>query len=51
MDTIEAIRQRRAVKHYDPDHVITAEEEAQIKRTSCAALRPPTTYKTGASLL
>lgn len=31
MDTIEAIRQRRAVKHYDPDHVITPEEEAQIR--------------------
>ncbi|MFC3907530.1 nitroreductase family protein [Legionella dresdenensis] len=30
MDTIEAIRTRRAVKHFDPTHRLTSEEEASL---------------------
>ena len=30
MNALEAIRARRAVKHFDPNHEITADEEAQI---------------------
>jgi len=30
MDTLEAIRTRRAVKHFDPNHQITAEEEQTL---------------------
>lgn len=30
MKTFDAIRQRRAVKHFDPDHLITQEETAQL---------------------
>ena len=30
MDTIEAIKPRRSVKHYDPEHRMTAEEVKQI---------------------
>lgn len=31
MDTLEAIRTRRAVKHFDPSHEISADEEATLK--------------------
>ncbi len=31
MHTLEAIRARRAVKHYDPSHLISAEDEATLK--------------------
>lgn len=31
MNTLEAIRSRRAVKHFDPQHQMTAEEEATFK--------------------
>jgi nitroreductase len=30
METLEAIRQRRSVKHYDPDHEMTDEEIEQL---------------------
>ncbi len=30
MDTIEAIESRRAVKHYDPDHRLSPEEERRL---------------------
>jgi len=30
MDTIEAIKSRRAIKHFDPDHQFSAEEKAQL---------------------
>lgn len=30
MDTIDAIKARRAVKHFDPEHKFSAEEEAQL---------------------
>ena len=30
MNTIEAIRARRAVKHYDPNHKMSADEERQL---------------------
>jgi nitroreductase len=38
METLEAIRQRRAVKHYDPDHEMTDEEVDQLM--SLAHLAP-----------
>ena len=38
MDTLEAIRTRRAVKHYDPDHRMTDEEVQQLM--SLARLAP-----------
>ena len=38
MDTLEAIRTRRAVKHYDPDHRMTDEEVQQLM--SLALLAP-----------
>ncbi len=38
MNTIEAIEQRRAVKHYDPNHIMTDEE--QEKLLSLALLSP-----------
>lgn len=31
MNTSDAIRARRAVKHFDPDHQLTDQEEAEIK--------------------
>ena len=30
MDTFDAIRQRRAVKHFNPDHRLTPSEESQL---------------------
>ena len=30
MDTLQAIYARRAIKHYDPDHELTAEEEQKL---------------------
>ena len=41
MDTLEAIRARRAVKHFDPEHEFTAEEEKEIKELLRAA---PTSF-------
>tara|TARA_R100000027_G_scaffold54802_4_gene43908 strand:- start:6019 stop:6621 length:603 start_codon:yes stop_codon:yes gene_type:complete len=41
MDTIDAIRQRRAVKHYDAEHRLTAEEERQLMDL---ALQSPTAF-------
>jgi nitroreductase len=41
MDTLEAIYQRRAVKHYDPDHEMTAEEEKKLLE---AAIQSPTSF-------
>ncbi len=41
MDTIEAIYQRRAVKHYDPEHELTAEEERKLLE---AAIQSPTSF-------
>jgi len=38
MDTIEAIKNRRAVKHYDPEHRMTEEEIGQL--LTLAALAP-----------
>ena len=41
MDTFEAIYQRRAVKHYDPDHRFTEDE---INRLLEAAIQSPTSF-------
>ncbi len=41
MDTIEAINQRRAVKHYDPDHRLTEDE---LSRLMEAAIQSPTSF-------
>ncbi len=41
MDTFEAIRTRRSVKHYDPDHAMTAAEEQQLFEL---ALQAPTAF-------
>ena len=41
MDTIEAIYQRRAIKHFDPEHEFTAEEE---KTLMGAAIQSPTSF-------
>ena len=41
MDTLEAIRTRRAVKHFDPNHEFTADEEKEIKELLRAA---PTSF-------
>lgn len=41
MDTFEAIYQRRAVKHYDPDHRFT---QAEIDRLLSAAILTPTAF-------
>ena len=41
MNTFEAIYQRRAVKHYDPQHEMTAEE---IQRLFEAAIQSPTSF-------
>lgn len=38
MDTIEAIKHRRSIKHYDPSHVMTQEEKQQL--LSLAVLSP-----------
>ncbi len=41
MDAFDAIYQRRAVKHFDPDHRFTADEE---KRLLEAAIQAPTSF-------
>ena len=41
MDTFDAIVQRRAVKHYDPNHRMS---EAEIERLLSAALLSPTAF-------
>lgn len=41
MDTLQAIYERRAVKHYDPDHVLTAEEEQTLME---ATIQSPTSF-------
>ena len=41
MDTFETVEQRRAVKHYDPEHRLTADEE---QRLFSLALLSPTSF-------
>lgn len=41
MDTLEAIAERRAVKHYDPDHQMTDEE---IDQLMSLAIKSPTAF-------
>ena len=41
MDTINAIYQRRAVKHFDPNHKITPEEEQKLLQ---ATIQAPTSF-------
>lgn len=41
MDTLEAIYQRRAVKHYDPNHKMTPEEEQKLLE---AMIQSPTSF-------
>ena len=41
MDTFEAIRSRRAVKHYDPEHQMPAADERKLMEH---ALLAPTSY-------
>ncbi len=41
MDTLEAIRSRRAVKHYDPEHRLSADEERQLFEL---AMQAPTAF-------
>lgn len=41
MDTLETIYQRRAIKHFDPEHELTAEEE---KTLMDAAIQSPTSF-------
>ena len=41
MNPFDAIRQRRAVKHFDPDHRMTAEEIAQLMDL---AIQAPTSF-------
>ncbi len=41
MDTLKAIYQRRAVKHFDPDHKITPEEERKLLE---ATIQSPTSF-------
>jgi nitroreductase len=41
MDTLEAINKRRAVKHFDPNHKMTEQEEARL---FSAALLSPTAF-------
>ncbi len=41
MDTLQAIYERRAVKHYDPEHELTAEEEKELLE---AAIQSPTSF-------
>ncbi len=38
MDVLKAIQERRSVKHFDPDHIMTEDEQKQI--LSLAALSP-----------
>lgn len=41
MDTFDAIYQRRAIKHYDPDHKLT---EAEIDKLMQAAIQTPSSF-------
>jgi nitroreductase len=41
MDTFEAIYKRRAIKHYDPEHRFTKEEETELLE---AAIQSPTSF-------
>ena len=41
MDTFDAIYGRRAIKHYDPNHKLTAEEEKKLFE---AAIQAPTSF-------
>ena len=41
MDTFDAIYQRRAIKHFDPEHRLTAEEERKLLE---AAIQAPTSF-------
>lgn len=41
MDTLKAIRNRRAVKHFDPDHAFTADEERELFDL---AIQSPTSF-------
>ena len=41
MDTFDAIYQRRAIKHFDPEHQLTNEEESKILE---AAIQTPTSF-------
>ena len=41
MDTFEAIYNRRAIKHYEPEHELTAEEETKLME---AAIQSPTSF-------
>ncbi|MGE0267641.1 MAG: nitroreductase family protein [Candidatus Omnitrophota bacterium] len=41
MDTFEAIKQRRAVKHYDPEHRMTAEE---VETLMSSVILSPTSF-------
>lgn len=41
MDTYEAIYQRRAVKHFDPEHQLTPDEEQKLLE---AAIQSPTSF-------
>jgi nitroreductase len=41
MDTFDAIYQRRAVKHFDPDHRLTPDEERKLLE---AAIQSPTSF-------
>jgi nitroreductase len=41
MDTFDAIYQRRAIKHFDPEHQLTDEEETKILE---AAIQTPTSF-------
>lgn len=41
MDTFDAVYQRRAVKHYDPDHCFTKDEVARLME---AAIQSPTSF-------
>lgn len=41
MDALQAIYERRAIKHYDPEHELTAEEEKTLME---AAIQSPTSF-------
>ena len=41
METFDAIYTRRAVKHFDPDHTLTSEEETKLLE---AAIQAPTSF-------
>lgn len=41
MDTLDAVYQRRAVKHYDPDHEMT---DAEVRKLMEAAIQSPTSF-------